>query len=101
MRLFETGELEPGEVQWDNLDDLDPSLPLNEQESLIGCEDVLAVRYPNDVLLDVSFLARSSADAFFLVAIVPRNPEGWKPVLERKCQTFGELTAVVRELAPV
>jgi len=101
VRLFDPGEFEPGRVKWDNLDDVDPSLPLHEQDSLVGCEDVLAVEYPNDVLLDVSFLARSRPEAFFCVSVMPRGSGGWKPVIERKCHSFGELTAIVRELAPV
>lgn len=85
---------------WDNFDDIDPDVPLVAQESLIGCEDVLAVRYPNDVLLDVGFYARTRPDARFVVHVVPRGDE-WKPVAERECHTIDEVLRAVNELIPL
>jgi hypothetical protein len=101
MRLFaDHSVFAPGRVMWDNLDDVDVARPLHDQPSLIGCEDVLAVAYPNDVLLDVSFVQRADPDAHFVVAVVPRN-DGWKPTVEKVCRSFDELTTTVVGLAAI
>jgi hypothetical protein len=101
MRLFaDHSVFAPGHVMWDNLGDVDVARPLSDQESLVGCEDVLAIEYPNDVLLDVSFVRREEPDAHFVVAVVPRSDE-WNPAVEKVCRSFEELTKGVMELAAV
>jgi len=99
MRLFTKKDFGNGEVMWDHLDDLDPKLPLHKQEALIGCEDVLAVRYPNGFWLDVSFFQRSSPKACFVVAVVGPDEE-WESALKKECKTFEELREVVIALVP-
>ena len=104
MRLFpDHSVFEPGRVKWDNLHALEPALPLGEQESLIGCEDVLTVEYPNDVLLDVSYFRWKDPNARFVVEVVPRGDESreWTAVVERVCFSFDELKRAVLELAPI
>ena len=101
MRLFvDHSVFAPGRVMWDHLDDVDVARPLNEQDSLVGCEDVLTVEYPNDVLLDVSFLRSPEPDAHFVVAVVPRSDE-WAPAVKRVCRSFDELRKTVMDLAAV
>jgi hypothetical protein len=100
MRLFDHSIFAPGKVLWDNFDDIDPDVRLVDQESLIGCEDVTAVRFPNGVLLDIGFYARLTPEAVFVVAVVPPSDE-WNPAVERECYTAEDLQAAVAELVPV
>jgi hypothetical protein len=104
MRLFpDHSVFAPGKVYWDHLDDLDPNAPPLEQESLSGVEDVLAVRYPSGAWLDVSYFARASGNAHFLVAVVAPGDgdRDWEPDVARKCHDFGEVVAAVTTLAPL
>ena len=100
MRLFTKKDFGNGEVMWNHLDDVDPKLPLRKQESLIGCEDVLTVKYANGYWLDVSFFQRSSSKAHFVVVVVGPDEE-WESAAQRKCETFDELRKTVIELAPI
>lgn len=100
MQLFDDPSyFLPGKVLWNWLD-VDLDRPVYEQEMLVGCEDVLSVKYPTGVLLDVSFFQQMEAEAHFVVEIVPLGDE-WKPEVRRVCGTFEALIATVSELTPV
>ena len=102
MRLFADHSIfAPGRVMWDHLDGLRPERPIGTQSSIFGCEDVLAVEYPNGVWLDVSYLGRSG-DAHFVVAVMPPGEtDEWPPRTSVICRTFDALKAAVLELTPV
>lgn len=102
MRLIQDDELRPGEVRFNHLDEIDPSLPPEAQESLVAVEDVLSVWYANGVVLEVSFYRRMTPEAFFAVEVVPIVPgTEWTPAVRKECREWDALRTAVLKLASV
>ncbi len=99
MRLFEDHSIfSPGKVWWDCLIELNPRQPLVKQKMLVGNREPFAVRYPNNVFLDVTASWNGSVEIF--VSVVPHHEtKPWTPVVKKKCNDLDELKRAILELA--
>jgi len=87
--MFENTDFSPGKVTYLEFD-IDPTLPLNEQDDDLT-EDILQVVYPNNLLIDVGW----HSNAFVVCIIKKCNWE--KPIIRKKCKTLKKLEESVKE----
>ncbi len=87
-------DFSPGKITCNNLD-FDPMLPLND-ENIYLTDDMLQVLYPNDYILDVSWLDEKRG---FLIEIVQGDePEIWdSPLLKKQCKDLKSLEKTLNE----